>query len=161
MRRARYQYGNVELSPRSLGPAVWVYRWREIDPQGNSARKSIVLGSSLEIDTKTAALKAAERFRMRANSRERELDATSFGELIERFVEDERLEEIISAALQANNREADEKFNPESLDPSTAHAYLSMLKVHIRPRWGDMTLSAVKPVRVQEWLRGARSGSQD
>ena len=44
MRRARYQYGAVELSPRSQGPAVWFYRWRECGPQGKNVRKSLVIG---------------------------------------------------------------------------------------------------------------------
>ena len=45
MKRARYQQGTVGLSPRSQGPDVWVYRWRERNPQGKSVRKSLVIGT--------------------------------------------------------------------------------------------------------------------
>ena len=50
--------------------------------------------------------------------------------------------------------EEDEDFDAEASDPSTVSSYLSMLKVHIRPRWGESSLSDVKPAMVQEWLRG-------
>ena len=67
MRRTHYQYGTVELSPRSRGPAVWVYRWREQGPQGKSVRRSLVLGTTEKFKTKAQALKAAEGHRLKIN----------------------------------------------------------------------------------------------
>jgi integrase len=49
--------------------------------------------------------------------------------------------------------EEDEEFDPERIESSTASSYLSLFKVHIRPRWGEAPLSGVKPAVVQEWLR--------
>jgi len=49
--------------------------------------------------------------------------------------------------------EEDEKFDPEELDSSTVYSYLSMLNVHIRPRWGKVRVSEMKPALVQTWFR--------
>lgn len=49
--------------------------------------------------------------------------------------------------------EEDEQFDPAAVDSSTAYGYLSMLRVHIRPRWGGSPISEVKPALVQQWLR--------
>ena len=91
MRRARYQYGTVELSPRSRGPAVWVYRWRERGPQGKSIRKSAVIGTAEEYTTKAQALRAAEEHRLQANREGGGTSEPTFGVLIERFIVAERL----------------------------------------------------------------------
>jgi integrase len=42
----------------------------------------------------------------------------------------------------------------ETFDPSTASSYLSMLKVHIRPKWEKYLIPDVKASLVQSWLRG-------
>jgi integrase len=44
-------------------------------------------------------------------------------------------------------------FDAEALESSTASSYLSMIDVHIRPKWGNLPLSAVKPHNVEGWLR--------
>ncbi|HYE26086.1 MAG TPA: site-specific integrase, partial [Clostridia bacterium] len=49
--------------------------------------------------------------------------------------------------------EEDEAFDYELLEPSTASSYLSMIKVHIRPRWENVPLSEVKPAKVEAWLK--------
>src|ERR1700722_348579 len=36
---------------------------------------------------------------------------------------------------------------------STRASYQSMLKNHIRPRWGDYPLDGFKPMAVEQWLR--------
>jgi integrase len=37
---------------------------------------------------------------------------------------------------------------------STQAAYLSYINNHIRPRWGESSLTEVKPLAVRDWLRG-------
>jgi integrase len=37
---------------------------------------------------------------------------------------------------------------------STRAAYKSYTKDHIRPRWEDTTMSAVRPMAVEDWLKG-------
>lgn len=153
MRRARYQYGTVALKPRSTGSAVWVYRWRETDPQGNSVRKSLILGTLDEVKSRSQALQAAEEHRSRANSKENISSISSLGALIDRFIAEEKLLEARNRSRAVGLIEKDEDFNPEVVDSSTAYGYLSMLKVHIRPKWGSSPISEVKPALVQQWLR--------
>jgi len=153
MRRARYQYGSVELSPRTRGPEVWVYRWRERSPQGKSIRKTALIGTAEEYGTKAQALKAAEQLRLNANREGNGRSEPSFGALIERFIAEEKLRELKDQPRSIGAVEPDEAFDAESLDPSTASSYLSILRVHILPRWENFRISAVKPMAVQEWLR--------
>ncbi len=62
--------------------------------------------------------------------------------VIARYIAEEHLEEI----------EAGVKPNEGTLHYSTAHGYLILLKKHIRPRWGPLTLNSIRAVAVQEWL---------
>jgi integrase len=39
---------------------------------------------------------------------------------------------------------------------STAHSYLSYIDNHIRPRWGELPLTDVKPLTVRDWFRGIK-----
>ena len=142
------------MKPRSHGPAVWVYRWREGSPQGKDTRKSLVIGTTEEYATKAQALKAAEGLRLRANRESREIGEPTFGALIERFIVEEKLRDAKDQPRANGVVEEAEEFDAEALDPSTASSYLSMLKVHIRPRWGEVLFSQVRPGLVQEWLRG-------
>jgi len=153
VRRARYQKGTVELSPRSHGPAVWVYRWREESPQGKILRKSMVIGTTERFKTRSQALKAAEGCRLKAHRESEQARGSTFGALIESYITEERLRESKGRAPGIGAAEDDEEFNTEALAYSTASSYLSMLDVHIRPRWGRCSIPEVKPAKVQEWLR--------
>jgi integrase len=144
----------VELSPRSQGPAVWVYRWREPDPQGKSIRRSLVLGTIEKFKTKTQALKAAEGIRLKVNDESATTREVTFGALIERFIIEERLEEANKRSRGIGIIEEDEVFDIEALESSTAGPYLSMLNVWIRPKWEDFLISDVKAAVVQAWLIG-------
>jgi len=128
--RTRYQYGNVELSPRRRGPDIWLYRYWE--PLANKrVRKGTVIGTIEQYPTKAAAEKAAERFRTKVNNGDQST-IVNFGQLIDRYI----AEEI-----------------PQRY--STRHSYLSFLENHIRPRWGNCTIAEVnKPYVVRQWLRG-------
>ncbi len=84
MKRANYQYGTVELSLRSQGPAVWVYRWRENGPLGRRVRKSVVRGNTEKFKTKAQALRVAEGYRLKINRESGSKREVTFGALIER-----------------------------------------------------------------------------
>lgn len=153
MRRAYFQYGTVALKPRSQGKGVWVYRWREQSPQGSIVRKSAVIGSVKELPTRAHALKAAEDYRLLANREEKATSDPTFGKLIERYIVEEKLRDSKERSRKIGLIEEDEDFDPERIESSTASSYLSLFKVHIRPRWGETPLSSVKPAVAQEWLR--------
>jgi len=100
------------------------------------------------------ALKAAEGCRLKAKRESEEARGSTFGALIESYITEERLRESKDRAPGIDDAESNEEFNAEALAYSTASSYLSMLDVHIRPRWGKCSIPAVKPAKVQEWLRG-------
>ena len=58
-RRTRYQQGSVQREKRQSGPDVWIFRWREVGPDG--------IGTVESLATEAAALKAAHALRIDAN----------------------------------------------------------------------------------------------
>jgi integrase len=113
----------------------------------------LVIGTTEKYKTKSQALKAAEGCRLKANQGREEARESTFGALIERYITQERLRESKNRIPGVGAVEEDEEFDAEALDYSTASSYLSMLDVHIRPRWGKVPIQDVKPAKVQEWLR--------
>ena len=81
--------------------------------------------------------------RLKANRESEEARGSTFGALIESYITEERLR------VSKDRAPGDEEFNAEALAYSTASSYLSMLDVHIRPRWGKCSIPEVKPAKVQ------------
>jgi hypothetical protein len=104
MKRTRYQYGRVEPSPRANGPNVWVYRWREQNPDGKSSRKSAIVGSVTEYPTHAHALRAAEYMRLAANPDNPNGRLISFGALIERYMAEEMPQRFSTQAASHETR---------------------------------------------------------
>ena len=130
MKRTRYQYGRVEPSPRANGPNVWVYRWREQNPDGKSSRKSAIVGSVTEYPTHAHALRAAEYMRLAANPDNPNGRLISFGALIDRYMAEEMPQRF-----------------------STQAAYRTYLGRYIKPKWAQYSISTVKPFAVRAWLK--------
>src|SRR5579872_7369626 len=129
-RRTRYQYGYVTVSPRAKGPDVWVYRWREGQPNGASVRKSMIVGTVEQYATEAQALRAAEYMRLEANSDNPKARTVTFGALIDRYIAEEMPQRY-----------------------STRSAYSSYLRQHIQPKWRTYAIADVKAFAVREWLK--------
>jgi integrase len=114
----------------------------------------MVIGNADKFKTRSQALKAADGFRLKASRQSEEARGSTFGALIESYITEERLREAKDRAPGISAVEGDEEFDAEALSYSTASSYLSMLDVHIRPRWEKCPIPEVKPAKVQEWLRG-------
>jgi len=99
MKRTRYQYGRVEPSPRANGPNVWVYRWREPNPDGKGSRKSAIIGTVEEYPTQAHALRVAEHMRLAANPDIPNGRLISLGALIDRYIAEE-MPRVLSAGLR-------------------------------------------------------------
>jgi integrase len=130
MKRTRYQYGRVEPSPRANGPNVWVYRWREPNPDGKGRRKSAIVGTVEEYPTQAHALRAAEHMRLAANPDNPNGRLISFGALIDRYIAEEMPQRF-----------------------STQAAYRTYLGRYIKPKWAQYSISTVKPFAVRAWLK--------
>jgi integrase len=126
--RTRYQYGSLRLRKRERGPDVWEFRYYETVSQGKRRRQSVLLGDP----TETQARKATGAILLRLNneSPRAEVEAPSFGALLDRYIEQELSERY-----------------------STRKSHMSNIKVHIRPRWGEYPVDKVKPMAMEQWLR--------
>ena len=113
----------------------------------------MVLGTTEKFRTKAQALKAAEGLRLKVNDESSLTREIAFGALIDRFILEERLREAKDRSRAIGMVEEDEVFDIETLESSTASSYLSMINVHIRPKWKKYPIADVKPWLVQSWLR--------
>ena len=130
--RTRYQYGSLRLRKRERGPDVWEFRYYETDSQGKRKRQSVILGDRGLLTTETQARKATQALLLRLNeeSPRAEVEAASFGALLDRYIEQELSERY-----------------------STRKSHLSNIRVHIRPRWGEYPVDKLKPMAMEQWLR--------
>jgi integrase len=138
--RARYQRGSLTQIKRKSGYLVWLFRWRETDPDGNRRPKKIVVGPVSELRTEKDARDALEALRLNINldPSEQARPPRRFADLVEHY----RLKELGS---EHNERKS----------YSTNMAYESYLTNWIVPRWGEYMLSRMEngvAVHVEEWL---------
>jgi integrase len=130
-KRSRYQRGSIQLSKRSNGVHVWLYRYFDIDSAGGRVRRGVPIGTIQQYPTRSAAEKAAGYLRLKANDRDAPQSAVrTLSNVIDRFVAEEM-----------------------SRRASTRRSYMVWLDNHIRPQWGAKQLEEIKPMAVRAWLR--------
>lgn len=134
MTRGRYQRGTISRIRRAGGD-VFIYRWRQTGHDGIRRAKSRVLGSVLELKTKTAAWQRLECLNINANV---DLSLASgapltFGELVQIYREKELVREAYS----------------------TQKVYGWNLVNWILPKWRNSTLHQMEQLPgplYEEWL---------
>jgi integrase len=129
--RTTYQRGSIQRKVRRNGPDVWVLRYFDRSPGERPRYVARLLGTVGELPTKRHAERIAEAIRLEINSPVDQQPVMTFGGLIERYKLDKMPDRY-----------------------STSASYLSCLKVHISPRWGDMTLEQIAklPYQVEKWF---------
>jgi integrase len=130
----RYQNGSLTIERRKSGLAVWVYRWREEDAQGNETRRKRIVGTKTEFPTKALAKREVDGLRLEIN---REVNSTS------RLTVDEVIEHYTLTELCETNAKT----------TRTKQVYAHQLRNVISPAWGCSRLRDVKPIQVEAWLR--------
>lgn len=133
-RTSRYQEGSFDRLKRAKGPDVWVYRWRELQPDGSRLQRKKVIGDVDRFRTESAAKKAVENLRAEINAREECVGKLTVGELWGHFEKHEL------CSLRADR------------SPVTIETYRDNYRLYIGPKWGQTFLEDVKPVKVEEWL---------
>ena len=135
-KRIRYQQGCIAREGRDNGPDVWIFRWRETQPNGQRTNRKVVVGTVEEYSTRSAAQKAADSVRIHVNKETPRslLQPLTCEQLIAHYVERELAED--------NNKKA----------YSTKAAYKCYLDKWILPRWHSYKIFSVKAVAVEEWL---------
>jgi integrase len=126
--RERYQQGSVVREKRRRGEDVWTFRWRETNADGSVTRRKSVIGTEADLHTKAAALKACEFLRSTINRETR--TPRTVAELVDHYIKNE-----------LPNR-----------NPYTQEVYKGYLNTWIVPKWGNHSLSDVRPVGVEAWL---------
>ena len=132
--RTRYQYGSLETKERKKGKEVWEFRYYEPDARGERQRRAVMVGTREEYSTESAARKSplVQAILLRLNAEQPSaIGAANFGAVIARYEQEEMPERY-----------------------STKSSYKSYIKNQIRPRWADTPMSAVKPMAVEDWLKG-------
>lgn len=130
-KRQRYQFGSIERKARRKGPDVWALRYRERLLDGTNCHKSLIVGTVVQHTTESQARRAAQALLLRINVDNPNAGVVTFGAVIERYL----VEEL-----------------PDR--HSTARGYQSWLKNHINPKWGEYPLQQIKPLAVEQWLKG-------
>jgi integrase len=126
----RYQRGNLTVKPRANGPAVWEFRWRD----ANGTQRSKLLGTVEEHPTDREAQSAADVVRLDINSESQGVVPITVATLIERYLADE--------------------IEMGRLAFATQRSYKSFLNNWVKVKWGTYTLEQVRPIAVEQWLRG-------
>ena len=138
MNRPQYQFGTLYSEPRKKGPDVWVYRWREANPQGKRQLRKQIIGTMRELRTRADAQRAAEAFRHSINRHAVEHGGPP--QTVHKLVEHYRLKELPMQTHEGKTR-------------GTKLVYNSNLKLYIVPRWGEYPLRRINSVEVEDWLK--------
>ena len=101
-RRTRYQQGSVQREKRHSGPDVWIFRWREIGPDGKSKQRKAIVGTVTTLSTEASALKAAHALRIDANQQtpQAESGPKTMSELVAHY----RLKELAGGSFADGRR---------------------------------------------------------
>jgi integrase len=114
---------------------MWEFRYYEIDAEGGRKRRTATVGSLADYPTESAVRKSPEvqALLLRINSEAARPSAPppTFGDVLARFEKEEMPERY-----------------------STSSSYRSIIKMHIRPRWAETPLAAMKTLAVEDWLKG-------
>jgi integrase len=140
VRKTYNQKGSLKRVHRHGGREVWIFRWREIGPDGIRRSRKVVVGTTKLFRSETAAWARVEELNLNINL-DRSVDSPcprTFGELVEHFSANELPE--------ADNLDGDGRAF------STKDNYRSYLRRWIIPKWSGFALSEIKAVFVEKWL---------
>ena len=130
-KRTRYQFGCIERKTRRKGPDVWALRYRERMADGNFTHRSLIVGSIDQYTTESQARVAAQAVLLGINADSTDAGQVTFGAVIDRYLAEELPDRH-----------------------STARGYRSWLRNHVKPKWGEYPLQEIKPMAVEQWLKG-------
>ena len=132
MQAQRYQQGSLSLLKHTSQPDAWVFRYY-VQEGGRRIYKKKIVGTVIEFPKRKDAEKAIVQLRINVN------EGAAFAPInIEQLAAHYQLVEL---PLKAH---------------STAEGYRSYLNLHVTPTWGKHSLSAIKSVQVEGWLRNLK-----
>lgn len=134
--RTSFQNGSLKKEKRKRGPDVWIFRWREIGPDGITRKPKVIVGSVEQFPTQSLAKLAVETLGLGINRKaHRQVRKMTMEQLINHYSSKELSEDRVSKT------------------PYTCDVYRGYFKTWISPRWAGCTIAAVKTADVETWLR--------
>jgi integrase len=131
------QDGSVIVERRKRGPDVWCFRWREAGPDGRRIHRRIVLGTAEDLKNIASARKMVVGLRREINVNDIRI----------------RRESITLADLSRHYQQRELVDRNPRIAYSTKKGYEGYLEKWIEPRWGRYTLSDIRAVEVELWLK--------
>jgi integrase len=128
--RDRYQQGSLRRVRRAKGPDVWEFRFSTYE-DGVRKQRQLTL-STKKFPSETAVRKKVEAVVLKLNSG-RSASALQ--------------ETTLSAVMEVYARED----MPDR--PKSRQNYCLLMDRHIRPKWGSMIISEIRPHAVELWLK--------
>jgi len=129
MRRVRYQFGSLKLS-KGAHEDVWTFRFYENGPDGKRRYRRIRVGTKSQYATEAQALKAIDGLRLSVNTGSYQLQQVCLRGVVQRFLDEELSERY-----------------------STRSSYLSILQRHIKPKWDETSITQIRSLEVERWLK--------
>lgn len=129
MQAQRYQRGSLSLLKRKSQPDTWVFRYYA-EERGHRTYKKKIVGTVTELPKRKDAEKAVMQLRVDVN------EGAAFAPM--------NLEQL---ATHYKSVELPLKAH------STAEVYRNYLALYVIPKWGTHSLSAIKSIAVESWLR--------
>jgi integrase len=144
--RAKYQNGSIRRVSRKTGADVWEYRFRDHAKPGSPLRQMTLSTLKYPTETKVRVALQSKLLELNGPASYKKENKPTFGLVIDRFIESERLVEILA-------QPPGQVTITDGVAYSTASGYLSYLRKHIRPRWSATLVAEMDPLDIQEWLR--------
>jgi hypothetical protein len=133
MQAQRYQRGSLSLLKRKSKPDTWVFRYY-VEQGSRRVYKKQIVGTVIEFPKRRDAEKAIAQLRVDVN------EGAAFAPMnLEQLAAHYQRVELPGKAY------------------STREGYKHYLKLHILPKWGNQSLSAIKSVEVESWLRNLKT----
>jgi integrase len=103
--RTRFEDGSLRLRKRERGSDVWEFRFYETNPEGKRLRRSVILRDRDLYPTAAHARRATQALLMRLNdeSPRAEMEAPTFGALLDRYIEYELSERYSTRKSHLSN----------------------------------------------------------
>ena len=132
MQAQRYQAGSLSILKRKSQPDAWMFRYYT-EENGRRVYKRRFVGTVLEFPKRKDAEKAVAQIRVEINVGASSAPAT-----------------IAHVAAHYMKHELPQKAF------ATVCSYTDFIKKRIVPKWGDVSLSMIKSIEVENWLRDLR-----
>lgn len=129
MKAQRYQRGSLSILKRKSQADAWVFRYYA-EEDGRRVYKRKFVGTVIEFPKRKDAEKAITQLRVDVN------EGAAFAPMnVEQLAAHYKSDELPRKAF------------------STIEGYKNFLDIHITPKWGKHSLSSIKSVEVEKWLR--------